>query len=269
MSINVWTDPMQHAELFGKPVLFTNWLILRDLVPKGWHCYDLQGTQNNPNGHAALVDRENIFHTGTILSPQPLKREGTVSRRVNGSFHLLGEEMTLEQFCEKHDLEYPQDTREFILRPASPDEAGLFYSMDAEEDRVLGTVGHLRIDFGHGGKEFWHTWWPHNDDQFNTPEFKDILQRFVDSLRQDGPLKDLKAMSTYCWQHGGPITEDKRSYGYLVEVGNYRLCLRCTPVMGDYQGYLYCYDLHQQELAQHRHRFDLHGPVHRSGPGCV
>lgn len=103
MSINVWTDPMQHAELFGKPVLFTNWLILRDLVPKGWHCYDLQGTQNNPNGHAALVDRENIFHTGTILSPQPLKREGTVSRRVNGSFHLLGEEMTLEQFCEKHD----------------------------------------------------------------------------------------------------------------------------------------------------------------------
>lgn len=145
MSINVWTDPMQHAELFGKPVLFTNWLILRDLVPKGWHCYDLQGTQNNPNGHAALVDRENIFHTGTILSPQPLKREGTVSRRVNGSFHLLGEEMTLEQFCEKHDLEYPQDTREFILRPASPDEAGLFYSMDAEEDRVLGTVGHLRI----------------------------------------------------------------------------------------------------------------------------
>ena len=123
MSINVWTDPMQHAELFGKPVLFTNWLILRDLVPKGWHCYDLQGTQNNPNGHAALVDRENIFHTGTILSPQPLKREGTVSRRVNGSFHLLGEEMTLEQFCEKHDLEYPQDTREFILRPASPDEA--------------------------------------------------------------------------------------------------------------------------------------------------
>lgn len=251
MSINVWIDSMQHAELFGKPVLFTNWMIPRDMVPQGWHCYDLQGTQNNPNGHAALVDKENIFHTGTILSPQPLKREGTVSRRVNGSFHLLGEKMTLEQFCEEHDLEYPQDTREFILRPASPSEAKLFYSMDAEEDRALGTVGHLRIDFGHGGKEFWHTWWPHNGDQFNTPEFKEILQRFVDSLRQDGPLKDLKAMSACCWQHGGPITEDKRSYGYLAEAGNYRLCLRCTPVMGDYQGYLYCYDLRQQELAQH------------------
>ena len=27
MSINIWTDSMQHAALLGKPVLFTNWLI--------------------------------------------------------------------------------------------------------------------------------------------------------------------------------------------------------------------------------------------------
>lgn len=250
MSVNAWTDTMQHAELFGKPVLFTNWMILRDTVPQGWHCYDLQGTRKNPNGHIALVDKENVYHTGTVLSHIPLKREGTVSRRVNGSFHLLGEEMTLEQFCEEHDLEYPQDNREFILRPASPDEAGLFYSQDAEEDKALGTVGHLRLDFGYGGKEFWHTWWSHNGDQFNTPEFKDILQRFVDSLRQNGPLQDLQSMNTYCWQHDGPITEDGRSYGYLAEKGNYRFCLRCTPAMGEYQGYLYCYDLRQQELAE-------------------
>ena len=30
MSINIRTDSMQHAELFGNPVLFTNWLIQRD-----------------------------------------------------------------------------------------------------------------------------------------------------------------------------------------------------------------------------------------------
>lgn len=30
MSINIWTDSMQHAALLGKPVLFTNWLIQRD-----------------------------------------------------------------------------------------------------------------------------------------------------------------------------------------------------------------------------------------------
>ena len=246
MSINVWTDPMQHAELFGKPVLFTNWLILRDLVPKGWHCYDLQGTQNNPNGHAALVDRENIFHTGTILSPQPLKREGTVSRRVNGSFHLLGEEMTLEQFCEKHDLEYPQDTREFILRPASPDEAGLFYSMDAEEDRVLGTVGHLRIDFGHGGKEFWHTWWPRGPEELNSPVFKAELQEVVDTLRES-VLKNRFAMERFCYARGGKISGGwTQNYGYIVETEHYRYCLRCNPSPGDYNCYCTAYDLDVQ-----------------------
>ena len=57
--------------------------------------------------------------------------------------------------------EYP-----FALRPASREEAGLFYSqLDEAEDTVLGTVGHVRIDFGSSGKGFYHTWWPHNDDQ--------------------------------------------------------------------------------------------------------
>ena len=34
MSINIWTDSMQHAALLGKPVLFTNWLIQRDIIPE-------------------------------------------------------------------------------------------------------------------------------------------------------------------------------------------------------------------------------------------
>ena len=50
------------------------------------------------------------------------------------------------------------------LRPASIEEAGLFYSeLDEKQDEALGTVGHIRMDFGSGGKEFWHTWWPHNE----------------------------------------------------------------------------------------------------------
>lgn len=106
------------------------------------------------------------------------------------------------------------------------------------------------MDFGHGGREFWHSWWPHNGDRFNTPEFKEVLQRLVDNLRQTGLLKNLGAMDAYCWQHGGAITEDRRSYGYIAETENYRFCLRCTPLPGEYQGYLYCYDLRQQQMAQ-------------------
>lgn len=127
MSIDIWTDSMQHAELFGTPVLFTNWLVQRDTIPQGWHCYDLRGTRKAPNARITLVDQEVGYHAGTVLSPTPLKREGVTSRRVNGTFYLLGEELTLEQFCEEHDLPCPQDIREFVLRPASPNEAGLFF----------------------------------------------------------------------------------------------------------------------------------------------
>lgn len=143
-------------------------------------------------------------------------------------------------------IEYP-----FALRPASIEEAGLFYSqMDEAEDAVLGTVGHIRMDFGASGKEFYHTWWPHNGDQFNTGEFKDELQKFVDMLRADGPLTNLALMRNYCYQHGGKITEDGRCFGYIAETEHYRYCLRCTPSPGEYQGYLYSYDLRQQRMAQ-------------------
>ena len=113
MSVNPLTAPMQHAELFGKPVLFTNWLIQRDAVPLGLYCYDLQGTQKNPSAKTILVDQADFFHAGTVLSPVPLKRESTSSRRVNKTFCLLGEEMTLEQFCEEHDL----DCSKFYEKP--------------------------------------------------------------------------------------------------------------------------------------------------------
>lgn len=142
--------------------------------------------------------------------------------------------------------EYP-----FALRPASREEAGLFYSeLDEAKDEALGTVGHLRLDFGSGGKEFWSTWWPHNGNQLNTPEFKQNLQELVDALRENGPLKNLAAMGAYCRQQGGLITEDGRSYGYIAETEHYRYCLRCTPYQGEYNGYLYIYDLRQQAMAQ-------------------
>jgi len=56
MSINIWTDSMQHAALLGKPVLFTNWLIQRDIIPDGWYCYDLRGTHKSPSTRTTLVD---------------------------------------------------------------------------------------------------------------------------------------------------------------------------------------------------------------------
>lgn len=48
-----------------------------------------------------------------------------------------------------------KDATQFHIRPARPEEAGLFYTPHSEEDKRLGTVGHVRMDFGRSGNEFW------------------------------------------------------------------------------------------------------------------
>ena len=85
----------------------------------------------------------------------------------------------------KMDQEYS-----FALRPASIEEAGLFYSND-EQDEALGTVGHLRLDFGHGFLPLRSTCYPHNDDQFDTLEFKILLREFLEAMQENGPLASL------------------------------------------------------------------------------
>lgn len=133
----------------------------------------------------------------------------------------------------------------FTARPASFDEAGLFYAMTPEEDQRLGCIGHVRMDFGHRGQEFWHTWWPRGPEELNSPEFKAELQEVVDVLRTS-VLKDLAGMSQYCRNHGGDVGGWPTNYGYIVETENYRYCLRCNPVPGDYQAYCLCAQAHKR-----------------------
>ena len=240
---------MQHIEIFGKPALFTNWLIARNTVPPGWYCYDLRGSDRNPGKPVTLEDSVAVNHAGTILSPTALKKSDTAFRRMGGKLNLLGECLTLSEFCEEHNIKLPADQRKYVPRPAFPEEAGLFYAMKPEQDAELGTVGHVRMDFGATGKEFWPTWWPRGGDELNTEEFKVELSEVVNELRATGPLKDLSAMMRYCGDHGGAIEGGwRQNYGYIVDTDNYRYCLRCSPSQGDYHAYLTCFDLRMQRM---------------------
>ena len=58
-----------------------------------------------------------------------------------------------------------KNATQFHIRPARPEEAGLFYTPHPEEDKRLGTVGHVRMDFGRSGNEFWRTWWPRGPEE--------------------------------------------------------------------------------------------------------
>lgn len=138
------------------------------------------------------------------------------------------------------------------LQPAHPDERDLFYSLPGDPEWDSSCVGHLRMDFGYKGKEFWSSWWPHNEDSLNTPEFKTNFQQFVDSLRKGGCLKDFKAMQDWCLQYP-EAREPESPYTYLfrAEADNYLYCIRCCLINGDYNAYLYCYDKEQHEQYHH------------------
>ena len=138
----------------------------------------------------------------------------------------------------------------FEIRPASFEEAGLFYALPPEQDEALGAIGHVRMDFGRSGNEFWHSWHPRDPAELNSPEFKTELQEVVDELRKS-VLKNFSAMTGYCRGHGGEISGGwVQNYGYIAETENYCYCLRCNPVPGDYQAYLTCFDKQVQEMNQ-------------------
>ena len=139
-----------------------------------------------------------------------------------------------------------KDATQFHIRPARPEEAGLFYAQHPEENKRLGAVGCVRMDFGRNGNEFWHTWWPRGPEELNSPAFKAELQQIVGKLRED-VLKSRFAMERFCYEHGGKISGGwTQNYGYIVETEHYRYCLRCNPSPGDYNGYLTAYDLDVQ-----------------------
>ena len=85
------------------------------------------------------------------------------------------------------------DPPAFRVRPAQPEEAGAFFAQTPEQDAQMGAIGHVRMDFGGSGKEFWHSWHPRGREELNSPEFKAELQQVVDTLRET-VLKDLSSI---------------------------------------------------------------------------
>lgn len=141
---------------------------------------------------------------------------------------------------------------EFGMRPASNDEAGAFFAQTPELDRQMGAVGHVRIDFGMDGDEFWHTWHPRGEESLNSAAFKEELGQVVDWLR-GSVLKDLRSMSRFCQENGGRIDGGwRQNYGYVVETQDYGYYLRCSPGKGDYHAYLTCFDLNVQRANLER-----------------
>ena len=253
MAVDARVEEFQHLELFDKFALFTNARIDRSTVPDGWHCYDFRGSDDDPGALCYIEKSVMVNHAGSVLMPEKLELPTSGRLDARDEFGFLDEgDMTLREFCEAHQIPFPEEKAQFHIRPARQDEAGLFYTPHPSEDDRLGAIGHVRMDFGRSGNEFWHTWWPRGPEELNSPVFKAELQEVVDMMRED-ILKSRFAMERFCYEHGGKIAGGYvQNYGYIVETEHYRYCLRCNPSPGDYNGYLTAYDLdvQRQNMAQ-------------------
>lgn len=206
MAVNARTEKFQHIEVFDKPALFTNGRIARDTVPKGWYCYDIRGSDDDPGELCYMEENVVVNHAGSVLMPEKLAMPKSGRLDVRDELGFLDEgSMTLREFCEAHQLPYPAENMKFHIRPARPEEAGLFYAQHPEEDKRLGAVGHVRMDFGRSGNEFWHTWWPRGPEELNSPAFKAELQQIVGKLRED-VLKSRFAMERFAMTTVGKST---------------------------------------------------------------
>ena len=206
MTVNARTEEFQQLELFGKYALFTNGRIDRPTVPDGWYCYDFRGSDDDPGELRYVEESVAVNHAGSILMPEKLELPASGRLDARDEFGFLDEgDMTLHEFCEVHDLPYPAEEEQYHIRPARPDEAGLFYAQPPGEDERLGTVGHLQMDFGRGGKEFWRIWWPSDVKEGNYPAFQTELKEVVETLRKN-VLKDRFAMERLCRRHDGKIS---------------------------------------------------------------
>ncbi len=250
MSINIYKDRLTTARLFGAPVLYSPEPIPREDVPPSWYCYDLRGTAEDPGRPYSMVAQAEKNHAGSVLSYVPLKNGRSKSRLVKDMFQLDAVSVTLKKFCADEHIRCPETPIRHMLRPASPEEAGLFFALPPEKDEELGAIGHVRIDFGRSGNEFHHSWWPRGPQDLNTQEFRDELDKVVNDLRKS-VLKSLGAMNGYCWNCGGKIAGGTccQNYGYVLETECYTYRLRCNPTPGDYQAYLSCFLRQEQELG--------------------
>ena len=126
------------------------------------------------------------------------------------------------------------------------EERELFYS-SADEVKELGCIGHLRGDFGKGGREFNTTWFEHKCHEKNDETFRTIFDAIINHLRQSGNvLCNRGDMYSYCRGQdanriNGSVYECP-CWGFRILTQDYAIYLRCEPQDYGYHFYAYCYD---------------------------
>jgi hypothetical protein len=130
----------------------------------------------------------------------------------------------------------------FLLETALCEESALFYSND---DAERGYIGHIRVDFGQCGYEFWYTWFEHSEE-LKTLAFQGEFENLINHLRNDGNiLSSLKYLTAYCHTHPAAKLVTKHrddTYGFKIITDLHSFYIRALLTQGDYNIYCYCFN---------------------------
>ncbi len=251
---NAMTAAFEEVSLLNQPALFTPQRIDRSTVPEGMCLYEIRHSDEDWGDPRELARGILVNYYGTILTREPIQLPVSGGMELNAGDLAFcdGGCRTVTDFQEK----YPISDKEVIDFYSVNDSSlhDLYFSESEAQDKKNGCVGHLRGDFG-SGRQFYTTWWPHQNDTLNTPEFKKDLDRTVNWLREqpDSPLRDFDTMERSCALYM-PSCEIKGgatpSCGFMVKTRQYVYMLRCAPVKGDYNFYCYCYRRQEFDKAR-------------------
>lgn len=130
------------------------------------------------------------------------------------------------------------------IRPLNTDEQKYTYTQSTQIEGQTGCIGHLRGDFGSGGKEFFTSWFDRRRD-LKTEQFKNELDEVINALRSEkyGLLKSRSDMSQYANNCPNSAFEGSYTteYGFRVDTEKHAFLIRCNPTRGDYNFYCYCF----------------------------
>ena len=130
------------------------------------------------------------------------------------------------------------------IRAMTPDERGFAYTQP-DLFETSGCIGHLRVDMGNTGTQFFSSWDDHQAE-LKTAEFKNEFDTVINALRNDaeygGILASRTALASYCLRQPESVYENGREYGFRVDTDKYSYLLRLNPNRGEYAAYCYAYE---------------------------
>ena len=255
--VNARDHAFRRILLYKKAALYTPEDVNKFSIPEGVYKYYTYGKKGQETTPCVISDgpSHREYFTGVVLSAKPVKFPEGKSEKYLGehSFILKGmgadgtatdaSAATLKDYLHDYAPKIKYREQTVVMRPVSGDtQRRLLFSGDEEWDQNTGCILHMRADFDTNGDGFFNSWFEHIPS-FQGEDFPVEVDAIVDELRDLGPLRSRNAM--YYWNGTHPdarISQTENVCGFTFDTENYSYYLRCKPMRGDYDAYLYCYN---------------------------